>query len=69
MPSQTEIDRWRKSHPREPEGPGLSALELAIVYEIVAQFNTLRALHGLSAITKDQAFTAIRDRVNDLTQE
>ncbi len=69
MPTQQEIDAWRAAHPREIDSPGFTSLQLAVVYEIVVQLNALRALHGLPAITKSQAFNAIRNRVNDLTQE
>lgn len=67
MPSRDDIEQWvaRKG----PAGEEMSLFLLATIYLTVKELNELRALHGLPARTKDQVITAIRNQMDDFTQE
>lgn len=67
MPTVDEINAWIERKWRD--GAELDPFLLATIYLIVKELNELRALHGLPLRTKDQVFTAIRNQMDDFTQD
>ena len=75
MPTQEQIDQWRVAV--FPGGRELSTWELAMLWLLLDEINTLRAeittlraIHSLGPRdprTKQQVITALRNRAADLT--
>ena len=65
MPTDAQIRQWRER--MTPGGEELSTWQMAFVWVVLDEINTLRAQHGLAPRTKSQVITALRNRAADLT--